>query len=157
MKDPFYKRLNPLETRPYRVRGYYKQFFCPLCRSERYIKTIPYLDFRNYMQIFITSVVLIIVTYPLFAEKSFFWPILVWVGMEFAKRARYRKEIPCNYCGFDAAWYKKDVKVARRLALEFWEKKQAASLSLEELSGDEAEPISPPPAQSDGEVSEMQL
>lgn len=37
----------------------------------------------------------------------------------------YRKEIPCPHCGFDASWYKKDVKVARRLVAAYWSEKNA--------------------------------
>ena len=35
-----------------------------------------------------------------------------------------KSEIPCPYCGFDASWYKKDVKIARKKVQEFWKKKE---------------------------------
>ena len=44
----------------------------------------------------------------------------------------YRKEIPCPHCGFDASWYKKDVKIARRLVKEFWDKQE--DVKLQKLS-----------------------
>lgn len=41
-------------------------------------------------------------------------------AFEWVRRANYRKEIPCPHCGFDASWYKKDVKVARKLVANYW-------------------------------------
>ena len=32
----------------------------------------------------------------------------------------YRKEIACPYCGFDATWYRRDVKKANELVKDFW-------------------------------------
>jgi hypothetical protein len=50
----------------------------------------------------------------------------VFLGVfEWVRRANYRKEIPCPHCGFDASWYKKDVKVARRLVATYWSDKDA--------------------------------
>ena len=34
------------------------------------------------------------------------------------------KQISCPHCGFDATWYKRDVKVARQLVKDFWVQKQ---------------------------------
>ena len=33
-------------------------------------------------------------------------------------------ELPCPHCGFDATWYKRDVKVARRQVLDFWNRSE---------------------------------
>lgn len=44
--------------------------------------------------------------------------------MEIFTRLYYKNELPCEHCGFDALWYKKDIKVARKLVKEFWDKKQ---------------------------------
>ena len=45
-------------------------------------------------------------------------------SMEVYKRLNFRKEIPCPHCGFDASWYKRDVKVARKLVERHWETSQ---------------------------------
>jgi hypothetical protein len=49
---------------------------------------------------------------------------MVWGAMEFSLRLLFKKEIPCPHCGFDATWYKKDMKVARQKVKEFWDKKR---------------------------------
>jgi ribosomal protein L37E len=55
---------------------------------------------------------------------SFF---LYWACFEAGRRIFFSREIPCPHCGFDASWYKRDVKVARRKVDEFWQKGEADS------------------------------
>lgn len=58
--------------------------------------------------------------YPLMELKGIFSFFVVWGAFEAALRVNFRKEVPCPHCGFDASWYKKDVKVARQKVDEFW-------------------------------------
>jgi hypothetical protein len=44
---------------------------------------------------------------------------------ELSIRTDFKKQVPCPHCGFDATWYKKDVKVARSVVKEFWDQKNA--------------------------------
>jgi hypothetical protein len=52
-----------------------------------------------------------------------FFPL--WMGFEWVRRALFSRGIPCPHCGFDASWYKRDVKVARRLVSDFWSDQEA--------------------------------
>ena len=61
--------------------------------------------------------------YPFFGLRSLVVFFMVWGAMEFSLRFLFKKEIPCPHCGFDASWYKKDVKVARQKVKEFWDQK----------------------------------
>jgi hypothetical protein len=57
------------------------------------------------------------------------WPWLTWKGalslpiifmiFDSTYKSLYRKDLKCPYCGFDPAWYKKDVKFARQKVEEF--------------------------------------
>jgi hypothetical protein len=47
------------------------------------------------------------------------------MGFEGIRRMLFSRQVPCPHCGFDASWYKRDVKVARRLVGEFWGDKQS--------------------------------
>ena len=69
----------------------------------------------------IASIVLISITFPLMGAKTFFWPFVVWMFFEGIRKILFRREIPCPHCGFDATWYRKDVKVARQQVQEFWD------------------------------------
>ena len=74
----------------------------------------------------LSSVILILLLYyPLMKIHSFFVFFIIffviWAMVELAKRLRFKRDIPCPHCGFDASWYKRDIKVARRLVKEFWD------------------------------------
>ena len=43
-----------------------------------------------------------------------------WMIMEVGNKLLYRKDIPCPYCGFDATWYRRDVKIANKMVKDFW-------------------------------------
>lgn len=60
---------------------------------------------------------------PLMHEKAVFIFFIVWPSFEIINKILYRKELPCPYCGFDATWYRRDVKVARKIVKNFWDKK----------------------------------
>lgn len=122
-------KLRPLEKRVYRYKNPSKNFFCPLCRTERAVTISPRLTHKNYAQIFLTSIVFSALLYPLMEVRSFFVFFVVWAIFELAVRSDFKKQVPCPHCGFDATWYKKDVKVARKLVKDFWEQKKSSAES----------------------------
>jgi hypothetical protein len=71
--------------------------------------------------------------YPFFKVESFIVFFAVWGSFELAIRSDFKKQVPCPHCGFDATWYKKDVKVARQKVAEFWAQKQTVSPSIPEV------------------------
>ena len=119
-----YLKQNPslVSSRICRVKSPRVEFYCPLCRSPRGLKNSAKLSIGNYLQITALSAFCIWVSYPLFKEKVFFWPLLIWTLFELGKNLVYRGEIPCPHCGFDATQYKRDVKLARAKVQRFWQK-----------------------------------
>lgn len=117
-------KSKPLVSRVYKYKNKASTFFCPLCRSERGISTSPRLTKKNYLQIFLTSLILGSVLFPLMGANSFIVFFLTWGLFELAVRTDYKKQIACPHCGFDATWYKRDVKVARQIVKDFWIQKQ---------------------------------
>lgn len=61
--------------------------------------------------------------YPYAGGKSLPIFFVFWAVFDIGIRLRFKREIPCPHCGFDATWYKRDVKVARRKVKEFWDLK----------------------------------
>ncbi len=117
----------PLESRVFKYKNKANSFFCPLCRTERGISTSPRLTKKNYIQILLTSIVFGSLLFPLMGVKCFFIFFVILGAFELAVRTDYKKQVACPHCGFDATWYKRDVKVARKLVKEFWVQKQAVS------------------------------
>ncbi|MBC7539054.1 MAG: hypothetical protein H7281_09550 [Bacteriovorax sp.] len=117
-------RSKPLVSRVYKYKNQASTFFCPLCRSERGISISPRLTKKNYLQILLTSIVLGSCLFPFIGAKSFVIFFLSWGVFELAVRSDYKKQIACPHCGFDATWYKRDVKVARQIVKDFWVHKQ---------------------------------
>jgi predicted RNA-binding Zn-ribbon protein involved in translation (DUF1610 family) len=120
-------KKNPLVTRVYKYKKKSSQFFCPLCRTERGISVSPRLTKKNIFQIFLTSIVFGSALFPFMGVKCFFIFFVVWGIFELAVRSDYKKQVACPHCGFDATWYKRDVKVARQLVKDFWVQKQSLS------------------------------
>ncbi len=100
-----------------------KEIFCPLCKTQRTMRYSSSLSVLNYMQIILISSALNYFLWPVFREKSFITLFIVWPMFETFYKTLYRKEIACPECGFDATWYKRDVKVAKRLVQDFWSQK----------------------------------
>ena len=121
------KPKKPLVSRVYKYKNQANVFFCPLCRTERGITISPRLTKKNYVQILLTSIVLGAFLFPIMGVKSFFMFFVTWAVFELAVRTDYKKQIACPHCGFDATWYKRDVKVARQLVKDFWIQKQPLS------------------------------
>ena len=113
----------PLENRVYKYKNKEHQFFCPLCRTERGISISPRLSRKNYFQILLTSIVFGGFLFPMMGIKSFFIFFVSWAIFELAVRTNYKKQVACPHCGFDATWYKRDVRVARQLVKDFWAQK----------------------------------
>ena len=81
------------------------------------------------------TVVMVLILFPVMEFISFASFFAVWGTFELFQRCRFRKEIPCPYCGFDASWYKRDVKIARKIVGEFWAKREQTADAGVETSG----------------------
>ena len=97
-------------------------FFCPLCSTPRSIAHTHKLSKKNYIQILILTAFTTFAAFPFCGFKGVFSLFIYLAAFEFTARALFKKDIPCPHCGFDASWYKKDVKVARTKVDEFWSK-----------------------------------
>jgi hypothetical protein len=80
---------------------------------------------KNYVQILLTSIVFGALLFPLMGIKCFFIFFVILAVFELSIRTDFKKQIPCPHCGFDATWYKKDVRVARQVVKDFWIQKNA--------------------------------
>lgn len=129
MKRPASK---PLVDRVYKYKNKDRNFFCPLCRTERNVTASPKLTKKNIVQISLTSIIFAAALFPVIGVESFIVFFVVWGVFELAIRSDYKKQVPCPHCGFDATWYKKDVKVARQKVAEFWSQKQTVNSSNQE-------------------------
>ncbi len=114
--------MMPLEKRPFIFKKPALRFFCPLCRTKRAFTIRPRLTVMHWLQIVMSSLVLVICSAPFMGVYSGIFFFIVWSGMEFSIRLRFRRQIPCPHCGFDAAWYKRDVKIAKKIVKNFWKK-----------------------------------
>lgn len=104
----------------FKVKKATRHFICPLCSSPREMRYQKNLNEKQYIQIAVLAGSLIWFLFPLMGFKSLSLIFVVWLGFELVNKMLYRKEIPCPYCGFDATWYRRDVKVARKKVEEFW-------------------------------------
>lgn len=129
------KQPKPLVDRVYKYKNKDRNFFCPLCRTERNVTVSPKLTTKNHIQITLTTIVLGAMLYPFFGVESFVIFFAIWGAFELAVRSDYKKQIPCQHCGFDATWYKRDVKVARQKVAEFWAQKQSVNPSVSAGNG----------------------
>jgi len=116
----------PLEGRTYHYKNSAMEFFCPLCRTKRNFSISFRLSALNYVQMAIITTLFTAATYSFWEFRGVFIFFLLWPSFELVRRALFKREIPCPHCGFDASWYKKDVKVARQLVSDFWQEHPAA-------------------------------
>ena len=114
-----------VDHRVYKKKGSRLDFLCPLCGVSRSITKNFKLTKMNYVQIGVLASTLMAISYPLFGGAGLIYFPIVFCGFEFGKRLDYKREIPCESCGFDALWYKKDVPTAKRLVHEFWSEKNS--------------------------------
>lgn len=121
------KNWGPLEQRTFRFKSPALNFFCPLCRTERAIATNHRLSTLNYIQVILLTAFTTALAYPLAGLKTIAVVFPIWLAFEAARRLLFSREVPCPHCGFDASWYKRDVKVARKRVAEFWAEKEVNS------------------------------
>jgi 5-bromo-4-chloroindolyl phosphate hydrolysis protein len=86
----------------------------------------------------IMAVLLVLALWPFWGEKSFALFVLPFIFGELIHKFWYRKDLVCPHCGFDAAWYLKDIKMARKKISRF-----------HELKGEQAEKEIKPVTQQD--------
>jgi predicted RNA-binding Zn-ribbon protein involved in translation (DUF1610 family) len=110
----------PIDRRFYKYKNAQVSFFCPLCSSSRSIAQDHKTSRAHHLQIFILTLFSVMLLYPWWELKTVFSYFFYWAAFEFFRRALFKKNIPCPHCGFDASWYKRDVKVARAKVKEFW-------------------------------------
>lgn len=108
------------DRRIYKLKKPLEAFLCALCGIERQLKVRRTLSRFNYLQIFVTGICLSSFLAVFIGWKSLVVIPIVFVVCEFAHQYLYRKELPCPHCGFDAASYVKDVRVARTKVENFW-------------------------------------
>lgn len=125
--------MKPIDRRSYRYKNSVNTFFCPLCSTERVYRTRPKLNALNHAQIALLTLISTAALYSVMGLKALFLYFAYWAIFEMSVRVLFRKEVPCPHCGFDASWYKRDVKVARRLVQEFWDQKNSVT-SAENVS-----------------------
>jgi hypothetical protein len=123
----------------FKVKNSKKEFLCALCKSPRQIRYSKNLSKLVYLRLLLLSSFLVWAFFPLVGEKAFLIVVPLWPIVEFTNKILYRKEIPCSYCGFDATWYRRDVKVAKRKVDDFWSerlpsKQKKASINLPKTS-----------------------
>jgi len=117
------KSINPLQTkRFYKIKNPHKNFLCALCSAPRSMQYSKHLNHKQVLQIILISVTISWAMFPIIGLNSIFAIFLVWPIFEMINKLLYRKEIACPYCGFDATWYRRDVKKANELVKEFWAK-----------------------------------
>lgn len=120
----------------FKVKKPSRHFICALCTAPRQMKYKKNLNEMNYIQITVLAVFLAWAFYPLMGAKSLSLVFILWPIFEVANKILYRKEIPCPYCGFDATWYRRDVKVAKQKVEEFWTEKLPTKISEENIEAD---------------------
>lgn len=96
-----------------------KEYFCPCCSSPRTIRYSRRLTAAHFGQIMVLTIAVTASTYAWLDWKGAFSLPIIWAIFETIHSSLYRKDLNCPYCGFDATWYKKDVKIARQKVEEF--------------------------------------
>ncbi len=115
---------NSLEKRVYNYKSAAKSFYCPLCRTPRVMKVRPKVTVWNHIQMGIATSFLTLFLFPVMEWRSLFMYFFLWSALESLLRVLYKKDVPCPHCGFDATWYQRDVREARRRVQEFWQHKE---------------------------------
>ena len=116
-----------IDPRRYKKKSSRLIFLCPLCGVKRSINKDFKLTKMNYAQIVVLSITLMIVTFPFMGGAGLIYFPIILCSFEFWKRVDYKRDIPCESCGFDAIWYKKDVPKAKALVHEFWSERETNS------------------------------
>ena len=114
-----------VDPRVFKKKGSRLDFLCPLCGVSRSITKNFKITRANYIQISVLSFTLFLISYSWLGGAGLIYFPVVFCGFEFWKRVDYKRDIPCESCGFDAIWYKKDVPKAKQLVHEFWSQKKS--------------------------------
>lgn len=112
--------MNLGDRKFFKVKNPNKSFLCALCSAPRQMKYNRNLSFKNYLQLTTLAVGLMYFLFPVFGFKTIYLMFVIWFIAEVANKILYRNKLPCPYCGFDATWYRRDVKVARKKVEDFW-------------------------------------
>lgn len=96
-----------------------KDCYCALCRSPRKLRYSRHLSKKNYLQIFVLSLVTTAILYPWVSLKGIYSLPIIWALFEGIHKSLYRKELKCPFCGFDPKLYRKNVKLTREKVEEF--------------------------------------
>ncbi len=116
------------------------KFFCPLCRQARLISIKKQLSPLNFAQIVALTTMLTFAFFSWAQFKTLFIFFPIWILFEGTQRLRFRSQVSCPHCGFDATWYKRDRALAKRRVEAFWEAKQVGIPSPETLVPPEPTP-----------------
>ncbi len=100
-------------------KSHVRDCFCALCRTPRKLRYTRSIQSRHYFQILVLSLAATASLSPWFAWKGVLSLPIIWIIFDSSYKSLYRKELKCPYCGFDPAWYKKDVKFTRQKVEEF--------------------------------------
>jgi len=130
--------MNLSERKFFKIKKANNSFLCALCSAPRQMRYKRSLSVKNYFQLTLLAITLTYFLYPVFGMKTVYLYFIVWLAAEITNKALYRSELPCPYCGFDATWYKRDVRVARTKVEEFWSAKNATNNKTEEIENIEA-------------------
>lgn len=108
-----------------------KQFLCALCSSHRTMKYSKNLSVKHFIQIALIVGSITYLFWDYFAVNTLLVTPVIWTIFEVTNKVLYRKEVPCPSCGFDATWYRRDVKMAKNKVEQFWLAKEQAKFIKE--------------------------
>ncbi len=106
----------------YRIKKAQMSFLCALCGSQRQMSLRSRPSVRNYIQMTLLISLVCALLWPWMDYRGLVFAPFIWVLWELIHYGLFRRQLPCPHCGFDVAWYAKDVRVAKRKVREFWEK-----------------------------------
>ncbi|MBF0362635.1 MAG: hypothetical protein HQK49_16565 [Oligoflexia bacterium] len=122
---------NNNKNRTYKLKNPSLEFYCPLCSQKRYVKYRSKLSNKNYLQLSVASLFAVSVLFPYVKQKSMDYTLIIvfvfamWCCYEMIIKLFHRKELPCPHCGFDMTWYRRDVRMAKKLVKDFWQNKNS--------------------------------
>ncbi len=116
-------------------KNHVRDCFCALCRTPRKLRYSRGLRGSHYFQILILTLATTAATYPWFTWKGSLSLPIIWMIFDSTYKSLYRKDLKCPFCGFDPAWYKKDVKFARQKVEDFLKENPDSPVALRARTG----------------------
>lgn len=113
-----------LNRHHYRFKSHANTFYCPLCSTQRVQRVGAKMTVKHFIQVGLLTLFSAVCLSPWAGLKGMFLFFFYWAAFETSLRLLFKKDIPCPHCGFDATWYKRDVRVARQKVQEFWSAQQ---------------------------------